>query len=592
MANYSVADIAVLHTPSCAPTLPQANYDGIYEEAIVLPSGHRRTPQNRAFDVATIWERDVAFKTREGLILRADVFRPEFTTAQIPALVAWSPYGKSGTGSLDLTVVPGRAGIPIGMVSGFQSFEAFDPAEWVKYDYAVVNVDAQGILSSEGHHKWHGSAEGRDGYDIVEAIAALPWCNGRVALMGNSWLASAQWFIASMRPPHLTCILPLEGLSDVYRESLCRGGVPYLPFWTFLGYNLFGHKPREDTIAMIKQHPLMNGYWADKRAQAHLIDIPAYILASMSTSLHTVGSIRCFEDIPHQKKWLRMNATQEWHDLYQRETVDDLKMFLDFYTKDVPNGWEQTPQVRISVLRYNKPAITNVPFTSWPIPATVHQELYLSQGSSLVTTPVPTVGSQTYQSDVPALQTDADSGFTAFTHTFASLTTLIGPSRAVLYMSCEEHDDMDVFVILRKLNAAGEVLRNINIPVQDLVDIHSDVQVPLINTMQYIGPSGVLRASHRRLDPELTKPHWPAHDHSVEEKVPPGSIVKLEIGLWPAAIQFEAGESLSLRIAGHSMVLAEFEPLRGAFQTGNVGKHVVHFGGDYESKLILALVDI
>jgi hypothetical protein len=55
-----------------------------------------------------------------------------------------------------------------------------------------------------------------------------------------------------------------------------------------------------------------------------------------------------------QKIRLRIYATQEWHDLYQQETVDDLKRFLDFYMKDVPNDWEKTPQVRISVLRYNK----------------------------------------------------------------------------------------------------------------------------------------------------------------------------------------------------------------------------------------------
>lgn len=59
--------------------------------------------------------------------------------------------------------------------------------------------------------------------------------------MGNSWLATSQWFIAAERPPHLACILPLEGLSDVYRETLCRGGVPYLPFWSFLRDNgLYG----------------------------------------------------------------------------------------------------------------------------------------------------------------------------------------------------------------------------------------------------------------------------------------------------------------------------------------------------------------
>jgi uncharacterized membrane protein YjdF len=65
-----------------------------------------------------------------------------------------------------------------------------------------------------------------------------------------------------------------------------------------------GNNEQEDVIAMIKKYPLMNEYWEDKRAKAHLIQVPAYILASMSTGLHTVGSIRCYEDIPHEKKWL------------------------------------------------------------------------------------------------------------------------------------------------------------------------------------------------------------------------------------------------------------------------------------------------
>jgi predicted acyl esterase len=51
----------------------------------------------------------------------------------------------------------------------------------------------------------------------------------------------AQWHIAAESPPHLTCIAPLEGCSDFYRETFCRGGVPYKPFWGFLAqYGLFG----------------------------------------------------------------------------------------------------------------------------------------------------------------------------------------------------------------------------------------------------------------------------------------------------------------------------------------------------------------
>lgn len=59
--------------------------------------------------------------------------------------------------------------------------------------------------------------------------------------MGNSWLAMAQWFIAAEQPPHLACIAPLEGATDFYRETLCRGGVPYKPFWKLLAQHcLFG----------------------------------------------------------------------------------------------------------------------------------------------------------------------------------------------------------------------------------------------------------------------------------------------------------------------------------------------------------------
>jgi hypothetical protein len=64
-----------------------------------------------------------------------------------------------------------------------------------------------------------------------------------------------------------------------------------------------GYNETEDVAAMIQQYPLMNAYWEDKRARPDLVDVPAYVLASMSTGLHTVGSLRCFEEISHGKKW-------------------------------------------------------------------------------------------------------------------------------------------------------------------------------------------------------------------------------------------------------------------------------------------------
>lgn len=51
---------------------------------------------------------------------------------------------------------------------------------------------------------------------------------------------------------------------------------------------------------------------------------------------------------------LRLHPTQEWHDLYQPSTIEDLKRFLDFYTKGIQNGWESTARVRVSAIRYNQ----------------------------------------------------------------------------------------------------------------------------------------------------------------------------------------------------------------------------------------------
>ncbi|KAJ6002601.1 hypothetical protein N7451_005148 [Penicillium sp. IBT 35674x] len=591
--SYKVGEIEVLQRKIGSSDDPAAKRPSgeILPKTTVLQPGFRREENCRSIQTPTIFESDIKVPLRDGSCLLADIFRP-LDKEDVPAILVWSPYGKTGTGILSLDVTEGRVGIPKERLSGFESFEAPDPAEWVPYGYAIVNVNARGILGSDGDHRWHGTSEGQDGYDAIEFIASLPWTNGRIALMGNSWLGSSQWFIAAEQPPHLSCMLPLEGLSDVYRESLCRGGVPYRPFWTFLMGSLSGDNNQEDVIAMIDRYPLMNEYWEDKRAKSHLIKAPAYVLASMSSALHTIGSLRSFEDIPHEQKWLRLHPTQEWHDLYQEDSIADMKKFLDFYTKDISNSWEKTPRARISVLRFNQPPFKNIPYSQWPIKEAEYQSLYLSANNLLAESQSAAVpGTASYQGDIVGQQTDEDAEEILFRHTFQETTRLIGASKATLWLSCQDHNDFDVFVQIRKADRSGKVLRNVNIPLQEL-GVQSEDEVQTVNTLKYLGPTGILRASHRAFDPILSKPHWPAHDHSKFDLVPPGEIVKLELGLWPAAIQFEPGEQLILKVAGHHMTLAEFEPLRGGFVTGNKGRQVLHFGGEYESKLEIPCVRV
>ncbi len=67
--------------------------------------------------------------------------------------------------------------------------------------------------------------------------------------------------------------------------------------------HLIGRGYMEDPVSMLKKYPLINDYWKDKRAEVSQIQVPAYVLASYSTFLHLPGSLRGFEEIPHNNKW-------------------------------------------------------------------------------------------------------------------------------------------------------------------------------------------------------------------------------------------------------------------------------------------------
>ena len=66
----------------------------------------------------------------------------------------------------------------------------------------------------------------------------------------------------------------------------------------------------------------------------------------------------------------------------------------------------------------------------------------------------------------------------------------------------------------------------------------------------------------------------------------------LTLMLFFLGIVFDAGEQLVLKIAGHPLILAEFEPLRGAFQTWNKGEHLLHMGGKYDSHIEVPFIEL
>lgn len=168
-------------------------------------------------------------------------------------------------------------------------------------------------------------------------------------------------------------------------------------------------------------------------------------------------------------------------------------------------------------------------------------------------------------------------------------------------MSCDEANDLDVYVIIRKLDAQGRALLNTNIPLKDLPPGIKDTDVPDLNIFKYVGPNGRLRASHREfseidpgLDTEQHKVLYPANiyrSHDVEDKVNPGDVVCLEIPLWPSGIIFHAGEAMRLEVKGHEVCLPEFPALGRVPTNLNRGSHVVYSGKEYPSSIIVPLIE-
>lgn len=287
----------------------RVRYPGFRQETVVLQEGSVRREGAKPLACDILLERDVPIKLRDGVTIYADVFRPT-DGKPCPAILAWSPYGKEIGGQM-LDDVPMRAGVPVEATSGLEKFEGPDPAYWVDHGYAIVNVDKRGAYMSEGNLLYWGHEDALDGCDVIEWIASRDWCTGKVGMSGNSWLTVSQWFIAAERPEHLAAIAPWEGFCDHYRESGTRGGIPTPEFPEMIAETFSSaHGMLEDQPRMIVEEPLMCDYWQDKAARVENIEIPAYVVASYTNSVHTRGTFAGYRRMASKEKWLRVHNTQ------------------------------------------------------------------------------------------------------------------------------------------------------------------------------------------------------------------------------------------------------------------------------------------
>jgi predicted acyl esterase len=517
-----------------------------------------------------ICEYDVAVPMRDGVKIRVNVFRPE-KEGKYPVLLAWSNYGKHV--GIKYTFFP-KCGVSDPDQSKYCAFEGPEPLYFCPHGYIVINADARGSWGSEGDVTLMSEQEAQDCYDLIEWAGTQSWSNGKVGMTGVSYLAWSQWRVASLNPPHLAAINPWEGVSDFYREFAFHGGIPETVFmsWDWLmGFWAFSKNRVEDMVAMIKEHPLFDDYWASKNADLSKITVPAFVVASWSDhGLHTRGTLEGFKKIASKDKWLRIHGRKKWQDYYYN--YERKRQFFDMFLKGIDSEVKYWPKVSLEVREQF--FVGNFRSENeWPLARTQYTKLFLNASDGKMSkSPLGKEAQVSYKVDDITDKTQN----AKFEYKFDEKTELTGHMKLKLWVQAVGNDDMDLFVAIEKFDRTGDI-----------------VPFPFFSNHED-GPvaQGWLRVSHRELDEKRSTPYQPVHKHQREIKLKAGEIVPVDIEILPSGTLFERGEKLRVVVQGSDIYYYQLPQslIFGHTSTVNKGKHVIYTGGKYDSHLLVPVI--
>ncbi len=355
-----------------------------------------------------LFEANVPSTMRDGVVLRADILRPD-DPGRFPAILIRTPYGKEDEWRDSFAIRAAREG------------------------YVVVAQDVRGRYASDGvFHPYH--QEGKDGYDTVEWVASLPYVNGKVGMAGLSYPGAVQWLAAMEKPPHLVTITPLMCFSNA-RHFFFNGGAWDLSWieWFYLNIapdvrarsglpgprteneaHELWEKHREEWLRFLPlselpplrdaapayydwlAHPDDGPYWdfANVEARYGEIDIPALNLSGWHDEGYgPVGAIRNFRGTrkngsrlvigPWRHGTPRLDRIREGElDFGVNAGLDHdalLLRWFDVYLRGEERGFEHEKPVTIFVMGDNRWREED----DWPLARRVETPYYLRSGGKL-----------------------------------------------------------------------------------------------------------------------------------------------------------------------------------------------------------------
>jgi len=501
---------------------------------------------------------DVTITMDDGIILRADVFRP-IENGQYPVLLTYGPYAKGlsfqeGYPSAWDRMAEKHPDVTADSTNKYQNWEVVDPEKWVPDGYICVRVDSRGCGRSPGYIQHFSPRETSDFEQCIEWAGTQAWSNGKVGLNGVSYFGINQWQVASRQPKHLAAMCIWEGAADWYRDMTHHGGI-LSTFWAnwsdmqvkTVQYGLGERGPKsvvtgelvcgdetlpEDEMAQnrcdfgeeIRSHPLDDAYHRERSADWDKITTPMLTAANWGgQGLHLRGNFEGYVRAGSKNKWLEAHGLEHWTEFYTAYGVELQKQFFGYFLKGEDTGWDNRPKVQLLIRHLDR--FEKRLEDDWPIPRTQWTKFHLDPENMRLAENAPASG-QTIAFDA------AGDGVTFLSDSIQTETEVTGPSAAKMRISSST-SDTDLFVVFRVFDPDGE-----EVTFQGAIDPHTPIG------------QGWLRASHRKLDPEVSQPWRPYHTHDEEQLLTPGEPVDVDIEIWPTSLVIPAGYRIGLTVRG------------------------------------------
>ena len=500
---------------------------------------------------------DIPIKVDDGLVLKADVYRPD-AEGKYPVILTYGPYAKGlafqdGYPSAWQRMVAEHPDVAYGSSNLYQSWEVVDPEKWVPEGYVCVRVDSRGAGRSPGFVDPFSPRETKDFYQCIEWAGVQPWSNGKVGLNGISYFGTNQWHVASLQPPHLAAICVWEGMADWYRDGTHHGGIVNT-FWAnwydmqvkSVQYGLGERGPKsrangkwvcgDETLGdaelaknrcsfgdEIVAHPLDDDYHKARSPVWDKINVPLLTAANWGgQGLHPRGNFEGFVRSNTKNKWLEAHGDEHWTHFYTDYGRKLQLRFFDWFLKQ-KGDWKNQPKVQLQIRHIDR--FVERHENEWPLARTQWTRLCLNNNHQL------RFGKQNSRGASITFEAMGD-GITFVSEPLEKETEITGPIACRLTVSSST-EDADLFLVLRVF---APDLREVTF--MGAIDPHTPIA------------QGWLRASHRKLDKKLSTEYRPYHAHDEIQKLKPGQPVELDIEILPTCIVIPAGYRLALSIRG------------------------------------------